>query len=98
MKRDNEIVSYGGRVEVENIVKRDKRAHLVWRWGGGGENFLTRNIVVSHETHLPKKDSAAHSSSFRQLFCRSSCVISHETCTRQYNKNNLNIHIRKYEF
>ena len=57
-KRDNEIVSYGGGVEVENIVKQDKQAHLVWRWGGGGENFLTRNLVVSHKTRLPKKDSA----------------------------------------
>ena len=61
-KRDNEIVSYGGGVEVENIVKRDKRAHLVWRWGGGGENFLMRNLVVSHETRLPKNQSAVHSS------------------------------------
>ena len=59
-KRDNEIVSYGG--GVENIVKRDKRAYLIWRWGGGGENFLTRNLVVSHEPRLPKKDSAVHSS------------------------------------
>ena len=42
---------------MENIVKRrDKRAHLIWRWGG--ENFLTRNLVVSHEPRLPKKDSA----------------------------------------
>ena len=44
-------------MEVDNIVKRrDKRAHLVWRCGG--ENFLMRNLVVSHEPRLPKKDSA----------------------------------------
>ena len=41
-----------------------------WRWRilsgetnkiisfGGGENFLTRNLVVSHKPRLPKKDSA----------------------------------------
>ena len=61
-KQDNKIVLFGGGVEVENIVKRDKRAHLVWRWGGGEENFLTRNLVVSHETRLPKNQSAVHSS------------------------------------
>ena len=44
-------------MEVDNIVKRrDKRAHLVWRCGG--ENFLMRNLVVSNEPRLPKKDSA----------------------------------------
>ena len=60
-KRDYEIVSYGGEVEVKNIVKRrDKRANLAWRWGG--ENFLTRNLVVSHEPRLAKKDVAVHSS------------------------------------
>ena len=48
---------YGGEVEVDNIVKRrDKRAHLVWRCVG--ENFLMRNLVVSHKPRLPKKDSA----------------------------------------
>ena len=65
-KRDYEIVSYGGEVEVKNIVKRrDKQANLTWRWGG--ENFLTRNLVVSHKTRLPKKYSAVHSSVIRQL-------------------------------
>ena len=58
-KRDYEIVSYGGEVEVKNIVKqRDKRANLAWRWGG--ENFLTRNLVVSHEPRLAKNTSAVH--------------------------------------
>ena len=61
-KRDYEIVSYGGGAEVKNIVKRrGKRAHLIWRWGG--ENFLTRNLVVSHKPRLAKKDRAVHSSS-----------------------------------
>ena len=60
-KRDYEIVSYGGEVEVKNIVKRrDKRANLAWRWGG--ENFLTRNLVVSQEPRLAKKDVAVRSS------------------------------------
>ena len=27
----HEIVLYGGEVELENIVKRDIRAHLIWR-------------------------------------------------------------------
>ena len=57
-KRDNEIVSYGGGVEVENIVKRDKQAHLVWRWGEGGEYFQMINLIVLHEPRLPKKQSA----------------------------------------
>ena len=65
-KRDYEIVSYGGEVEVKNIVKqRDMRANLVWRWGG--ENFLMRNLVVSHEPHLSKKDCAVHSSNYKKL-------------------------------
>ena len=56
------LTSYGGEVEVKNIVKwQDKRAHLIWRWGE--ENFLTRNLIVSHEPHLAKKDRAVHSSS-----------------------------------
>ena len=46
-KRDNEIVSYRGEEEMENIVKGDKRAHLVWRWGGGGENCRARQARLS---------------------------------------------------
>ena len=47
-KRDYEIVSYGGGVEVKNIVKRrDKRANLAWRWrklsyGGGAGAHSTQ--------------------------------------------------------
>ena len=41
------------------LSSRDKRAHLVWRWGG--ENFLTRNLIVSHEPRLAKKDHTVHS-------------------------------------
>merc|ERR1711867_327432 len=30
--KTSEIISYGGGVEVKNIVKQDKQAHLVWGW------------------------------------------------------------------
>ena len=58
---------------VSNETRRLSRMGLGWRWrilssdetsklisfgGGVGENFLTRNLVVSHEPRLPKKDSA----------------------------------------
>ena len=44
-KRDYEIVSYGGGVEVKNIVKRrDKRANLVWGW----RIFCSEQARLSH--------------------------------------------------
>ncbi len=73
-KRDYKIVSYGGGVEVKNIVKRrDKRANLAWRWGA--ENFLTRNLVVSYEPRLAKKDVALR---VERLVCfHFLCLLDH---------------------
>ena len=47
---------------METILMRDNETIS---FGGGmeiGKNFQTRNLIVSHETRLPKKDSAVHSS------------------------------------
>ena len=62
-------------MKVENIVKRDKQANLVWRWDGGGENFLMRNLFVSHETRLPKKDNTVRVE--RVLFFHFPCLSDH---------------------
>ena len=39
-------------------MSSDETSELISFGGGVGENFLTRNLVVSHEPRLPKKDSA----------------------------------------
>ena len=40
------------------ILKRDNEIQSRMGWGGGRENFQIRILHVSHETRLPKKDSA----------------------------------------
>ena len=44
------------------ILSSDKTSELISFGVGVGENFLTRNLVVSHEPHLAKKDVAVRSS------------------------------------
>ena len=43
-------------------MSSDETSELISFGGGVGENFLTRNLVVSHEPRLAKKDHAVHSS------------------------------------
>ena len=68
--RDNEIlVSYEtkrlsgmGVGWMWRILSSDKTSKLISFGGGVGENFQSRNLIVSHEPRLAKKDHAVHSS------------------------------------
>ena len=49
------------------ILSSDETSELILFGGGVGENFLTRNLVVSHEPRLAKKDRAVRSSKLSDL-------------------------------
>ena len=62
LKRDKDIVSYGGGVEVENIVKWDKRDCLVWGWRqiSNETRRLSRMGVRWRWRILSSRDKRAH--------------------------------------